>query len=485
MASSGVYGTPHPFLFQGAAPDGRWLLACQAREDSNGDGRIEAAFDGHGDLVGDAMQEYLFLEPGPGMPISNVLASDPPTRRHLVLVRDGKLVLLDAWEREETVLAPRVSSGMPLQASFSEDGRRLLYVRPVERGVEAVVRDMKTGAERVLDVGAGVLGRAELDPTGHWAVFDVLERDTSGDGKLTWALEQGTLVMASCRDPVTVSASVEGDRPVRRYRRVDGGELRQGEDIVRPLGAAGLLRRAADGALVVEDASGQKKTWVPASCNARLVYADAFRGQLAVACRRGEARAPLELYGPDFRVELGWMQPANAPERPLPSVLPVRLVEVQAYNDEHPVLGATLLDLERRALQRLPYSLQHPQQGPHALLQESDGKPFREEGTPRPRLVLWNVDTGKKTVVGEPEGFAARYAGDLLFYSGWLVDLGRGRVLGRLEEQPLAIDSRGRALRLAQATAVRFGAEPAGALAPQGPARWEPVKVQEPVTRAP
>ncbi|HYO64527.1 MAG TPA: hypothetical protein VEU33_00485 [Archangium sp.] len=60
---AGPIGTRHPILFQRAAKDGRWLIACQAREDTHGDGKLEVRYGRYGDTFGDRLAPYLFLEP--------------------------------------------------------------------------------------------------------------------------------------------------------------------------------------------------------------------------------------------------------------------------------------------------------------------------------------------------------------------------------------------------------------------------------------
>lgn len=467
------YGTAHPFLLLDSAPDGRWLLACQAREDTTGDGRIETVFGHHGNVVGDALRPYLFLEPGAGIRIDEVLAV-APTGRFLVVVRDTALWLLDVETREEKVLASEVmpdttSPRPPIRASFSQDGMRLLYLRPEGGRPVAVVRDLLPGTERVLDAGRGLLGQALLDPSGQWAVFDVVE-DTDSDGKESWPREDTTLASATCRGPVMSSSHFgwKGDTPVRRYRRVKGGPLLQGDDVLQPMGE-GMLRRAPDRSIVLEHADGRRETWVPSSCNGTLVFADAVHEQVVVGCETQSALSPLELHGARIHQPLGWRMdlPVSSRFARVPG-LDGRLLSLWAASESNPTEAVTVaIDLERRTVQRVPVGDLVVSLGAHALLDE-DVAPAEPDGRWGRRQWFWNTETGAQRVLSEPVGFDLFRAGDTVLMGGMLVDLRTGRVLGDVTEDPLALDTRGRVLRPVP-TEVK---DPRSV--PSGPVRWEP-----------
>src|SRR5882672_482501 len=53
-------GTSAPFFVLAAAPEGRWVVACQAREDSDGSGAIDARVREDGTFAGDDLVPYLF-----------------------------------------------------------------------------------------------------------------------------------------------------------------------------------------------------------------------------------------------------------------------------------------------------------------------------------------------------------------------------------------------------------------------------------------
>ncbi|NPC69550.1 hypothetical protein D7Y27_02815 [Corallococcus sp. AB004] len=463
------YGTAHPFVLMDSAPDGRWLFACQAREDTNSDGRIEIALGFHGNIVGDALRPYLFLEPGAGIRIGEVLAV-APTGRFLVLVRDRTLWLLDVETRAEKVLAsdvtPDTTSPQPLiRASFSRDGLRLLYLRPEGGRPVAVVRDLLQGTERMLDAGRGLLGQALLDPSGQWAVFDVVE-DTNADGKESWPREDTTLAPATCRGPVISSSHFgwNGDTPVRRYRRLEGGPLLQGDDILQTMGE-GMLRRAPDRSIVLEHANGRRETWVPSSCNGTLVFADAVHEQVVVVCETQPDLGPLELHGARIHQPLGWRMflPFSGRHIRL-SGSDGRLLSLLAASESEPARAVhTVIDLERRTVRGVPLGDVLVSLGPHALLRESVN-PVEPDGRWGARLWLWNVETGfPPNVLSEAPDSDLFWAGDTVLIMGKRIDLRAGKVLEDASDEVLALDTQGRVLR---------PIEPGSPL--YGPVRWEP-----------
>ncbi|AKF84578.1 hypothetical protein MFUL124B02_01070 [Myxococcus fulvus 124B02] len=473
LAPDGDYGTRAPFIFQAAAPDGRWILACQAREDTDQDGKVEVRFDPHGGLMGDLARPYLFLEPGEGLAVDDVLTWDSEGRR-LVLLSGGAIRLLDTTTNEETRLgewsdedAQTKAPRPPMRASFSRDGQRLLYLRREGARTVTVLREVSSGEERQVDTGPGLLGQAFLHPDGHWMVFDVVAKDTDQDGALKWPQEQTTLAPARCRGQVLSSSSMgfHGDQPVRRFQRIGGGPNIEGEDILMPVGE-GLLRRAPEGALLFEDEDGDRQTWVPASCKGQVLAADALREQLIVGCDARNDVASLELHGPSRHQSLGRRvylgHAAITPHDPQPRLLPIRVVPEgkESFQDSR----IEVLDLERRTVVKLPpRSYWVTGLGARVLL--------TKEGPPESRLWLWDVETGQEQEVGTAGDYFSGRVGDWVLYRGWLMDLRAGQVLGLIEGEPITPDTRGRALHFLQP--IPDG--PSGRrAAPLGPVRWRP-----------
>lgn len=91
-------GTAHPLLVQASAADGRWVVACQARQDTDGDGEVTIHSGHQGDMYGDALQLYVMFHDGEQMTAGG-LADARPTGRYLALLRDGQLVVLDTRDR--------------------------------------------------------------------------------------------------------------------------------------------------------------------------------------------------------------------------------------------------------------------------------------------------------------------------------------------------------------------------------------------------
>ena len=488
------YGTRHPFLLQGASPDGRWLIACQAREDTNGDGQISIFSGMHGDTYGDNQAPYLFLEPGAGERIDAAIAADR-SGRFLVVVRDASLRLIDTRTRNESELTPLRplereeddATTPPPVADFSEDGRRLLFLRRESGKVVAVVRELDSGREQRVEAGPGELRRASFDPSGTWALFQVLNEDTDQDGTLRWPTEITNLGPPPCRGKALsfTTGGWKGDQPVFRMRRVEGGPLYEGGDLLQPVGPF-MLRRGAQGELLAEDASGQRTEWVPASCQGRLLHADSERQLVVVACTAGRGHwDPVELHGASVHQPLGLKVAAPYNDRNFqePTRLvtlygaPLDAVPTPSERSSVPELKGQdfLVDLEQRTARAVP-GIVESTHGPTALISEF----VRSEASARNRwegnvrLSLLNVATGEQTVLTESKRSSELKAGPLLLYGEMLVDLESGRMLGEASgrtDSLLAIDTQGRGLHIE----VKEGQSLVMGHVPSGPVRWEPL----------
>lgn len=228
-ASDGSIGTAHPILFQGMAPDGHWALVCQAREDTDEDGRLEVGVGRHGDLLGDEVSPYLIVESGPGWTFDELVGTDPAGR--YVAVREGAcLTVVDTQSRQATTLPSadlrddgRV--GPHRGVAFDASGSRMLYLRGGAKA-SLVVRELSTGAERVLDSGPGLVWSARFDPEGHG-----LEVTTIPSGK--WPLFASTLARRRCRGPVSSFSMFGGAMPgqVARHVPLDGSAAVESNDV--------------------------------------------------------------------------------------------------------------------------------------------------------------------------------------------------------------------------------------------------------------
>jgi hypothetical protein len=490
--ASGPFGTEHPFVLQAVSSEGRWLIACQAREDTTGDGKISVGVGHHGNIHGDKLEQYLFLEPGPGERIDDFISADPKGR-FIVVVRGSSLRLIDTQSGTERELAPLQPNDRekddaflpPPIARFSRDGRLLLFLRKEAGKGVAIVRELASGREQGVDAGTGELRRAWLEPSGAWALFQVLVEDTDKDGTLRWPVERTSLAPARCRGPVMSysRSGWRGDIPVTRMRRVEEGPLYEGKDVLGPVGPS-MLRRGVQGELLVEDASGRQTEWVSAACKGRVLHADAERQLLVVACTAAgeDAPAPVELHGASIHQPLGL-----SVEFPFKDNLfeePSRFVQLDratpiasspAAKDLDPTLGEEtfIVDLEQRTRRPVLEDLES-MRGTWALLSETleKGEAWDRRKT---RVSLLNLATGAQTVLAESQIRSDLAAGPLVLSSGVLVDLDAGRMLGQISESAdsmLALDSQGRVLRI-QAASPEERSPLRGI--PWGPVRWEPL----------
>ena len=294
-------GTAHPLIFQDVSPDGSWVYLCQARSDTDGDGKIEVHFGHHGEAYGDEIRPYLVLGSGPGYPVDDVLDSDPTGR--YVAVREGPcLSLIDTHTRSVTSL-PNADLreadavfGPARAVSFDASGSQLLYLRGGVPREQVIVRDLTTGKERSLDPGVGNLWRASLDAGGAWITIETV------DGP-EWPMVTTTLASRICRGP-PASYGVYGSRGTdlvkKRVLSVRSGQAQSIAGLVRPFGS-NLLVREADGALAETDATGTVvRALVPAECKARVLHADGKRGLVLAACQaKRNAAGTLELFAGD------------------------------------------------------------------------------------------------------------------------------------------------------------------------------------------
>lgn len=211
----------------------RWAAICEARQDDDGNGKLQVTVMQHGDTGGDQLRPYLVLGGGKGAEIDDFVASDP-NGRWVVITKDMCVHLVDAETGRAVAL--RGADGRPgdtvsgdhRAATFSPDGKALLFIK--SDGIRSIVvqRDLRTGAERPIDPGQGDLSRVFFDRSGRLIVMDVVARDTDRDGLLTLPRVATTLRDRRCRAPVA-SASFFGeigDKPVQRVAPVEGGAVR-------------------------------------------------------------------------------------------------------------------------------------------------------------------------------------------------------------------------------------------------------------------
>lgn len=452
----GQVGTSDPLLLRAVAPDGGWAVVCQARADTDGDGVIAVSVGPRGQLAGDRLVSYLIEGSGEGEPIDAFVAADP-SGRHLVIERGGRLLLRDSWNQSDIDLSERGavtgSDKSPFAphraASFSDDGRKVLHLRRRGAREDVVVLDLESGAETVFDPGEGLLWRAEFDSSSEWLVLRVVDADTNADGR--WSLPHGKPGPSDspCTSPVPEYRApvVPPDKPSVRVAKVSGGPVRQVRGFVTSFGPGGVLRRQEDRALFVDRPGGSVELWSGSSCDGRLLQADPARQLLLVACATEEGPRTLRLVERDAQQDLDIVVGPFEVDTVIAGA--PRLIPVYAF----PAPGTLLVDLERR--QVIP------------LL-------------PRDKVVATHaanvlVRRGEELFLGDATKSLARLgAVDLLspvlrqsalvFMAPWVVDMARGRAVGQVTGEALALSRQG---------AVLVARVPADAQhVAQGPLSW-------------
>jgi hypothetical protein len=284
--TSRLLGTEHPYALLSADPEGRYVVLCQARKDTDGDGQI---YVGHvrNKRVGDEFRSY-FIEQGPGEPI-DAFVSRSDSGRYVAMVRAGKLVLYDAGTRQSITLdtgaapliAPTAAEQQSL-AQFSKDNRLVLYLRRKGTEAHAILHDLTTHQERRIAEVPGKLWRADLIADGSWVLLLSIERDSNQDGSIDLPSFGTNAVADACSGPISYDAWwADGDEPDFWLVPSQGGQPRRAGDL-HTAWRDYVLRRTADGALLLETAPGKSTEVVPASCGAKVVHA--HRSVLIVVC---------------------------------------------------------------------------------------------------------------------------------------------------------------------------------------------------------
>ncbi len=453
---AGAIGTPHPVLLRAAAADGGWAVLCQARTDTDGDGRVSVEVAARGTLSRDRLDTYLVEGSGAGEPIDTFVGADP-RGRYLVFERAGRLILRDSWERLETDLSESgalvgtdKASFLPHRAAaFSSDGRRLLYLRRRGQRDWVVVRELDGGLESVIDPGDGLLVRAEFDATGEWLLLRVVDADTNADGRWEWPHGKPGPSEPGCVSPIPHFRvpPAPPDKPGVRVTRVSGGPVRAVRGFVTSFGAGGVLRRSEDRALFFDPVGAESELWSPSMCDGRLLHADPVRGLLVVACATEEGPREVELVARRSRQKLNLLVGAFEIDNVFggsPRLLPLYV---------YPGPDTRLLDLESGqliALERRDRVI--ASHGSNVLIRRSE-------------RLYWGDAHAPLELLGAFEPLAPLvHQAPLVFAAPWVVDLAERRLLGRVNGEGLALSSRG---------AVLVASQPGESNSlPMGPLRW-------------
>jgi hypothetical protein len=449
-----AWGTADSASLVATSPDRRWLAVCQARTDTNGDGRVLAEVGAQGEVRGDRLDGYYLAEPGSGIRIDAFGGADPSGRFVAYVVGD-RLVLRDTLSREETPLADadvrddRGSFLRPRAVSFDPTGRRLLYLRKNGSGDDIVVRDLGTGTEVVVTPGNGDLWRADFDSTGEFVVARVVASDTNGNGRLDWPVPQALGSWMRCAVPLSRYAAWErpGDDVTARVAPANGGTAVDAPGLIVPFGDAFVVRDA-EGAIVLAKPAGQRTVVAKKSCAGKLLHADPAQGLLIVTCENKKGRSDVRFIARGAERSLGLELLAPAGDHWAPpgsSFLPL-----------YPGGDTVLVDLRSASTTSLsPGDRVITVVGDRALILRGRS------------LVLYTKDAPERILetAVDPLAHLLR-SGSVVAVPPVLVDVATGEVLGRIDGRALAVSRDGAFL------VPRGGSADATRLA-TGPFVWE------------
>jgi len=385
-----LIGAAAPTAMVDAAPDGSWVAICQARRDTNHDGRLAIMPDGNG-TRGDAQAPYLVVGGGEGVEFEDIIATDP-THRRLGIARDGH-ILIEQFSLGREVDLTVLGAEPPVR--FSLDGERVAYKQHQPSGDAIVVYELGTTVRHALAV-PGVLAGFYFEPGGEWLHADVAA--------------PGTPLEPHNRECTTGFRGdvVGSDVPVTALELgLHGGTWRDVDAIRATFGAA-LIVAAHDGALeIVRD--GVESELVPASCGGWIVGTDPKVGSVYVACTKlGQVRAPVFDYRAHGARAIG-----------------VGIVGATTHTAHATRFIADELDDGRRAVIDLHTGTVYPG------ATNQFGMYFDD------RIALVSRDNELVAVSSSPERVLGRidrqptlHAGDLMFVAPLVVDLHRVTVLG-------------------------------------------------------
>ena len=428
---SGDIGTAGPTMIRAMDPNERWMALCQARSDTDGDGKIEIHTGHHGAIFGDRMDLYLVLGGGAGTPI-DALASFSADGRWLATVRGGKVELVDAQSGEVFELrgADAQSDGRPgaphRAAMFAKD--RLLYIRKTAGDDLLVVHDPANHGEKEIPV-PGRLWRIDYGADRIAHIYTVPHDQP-------FPMLQTTLDAGECVGP-PMSYSTYGNRgpkPTERWIDLDTGKELPGDGGEIAVGAT-IVRTPSDGALY---AGGDQIA--PPACKAQLL-AVLPQPVRAIAICGEKKQAKIVLLGKGLRKELASIDRDNDHYRGIEGAL-APASGVVCDGGLHCVVTATnqYVDLKGGVAE---YAWGSKLYVVHASMSSRKHE-------------IIDVDSGVRTPV-QAEDLRLTQGKLLLDYQDNLVDLDSARVLGKVPGA-MRISANGRVLKPAAPNA--------------GPLRW-------------
>jgi hypothetical protein len=456
-------GSPHPLVLEAASATKSWAVVCQARKDSDADGRVQVTVRAQGELAGDTLASYLVLGGGEGERIDELAAYDP-MGRWLVVRTAERLRLIDAATGGTTELAgadarpDRASYREHRTVSFDALGKRLAWLRVEKARKRVVVRELLTGVEHEVDPGSGEVWRLELTADGNWVLLQMIADDTNKNGRLDWPVPPGNNHWR-CQGPLRRFDTWlgRGDAVALAVAPASGGSARAMPGLAVPLGRDFVVRDAMGRLLLQRGGESGAFGGVLASeqCGARVFDSDTSRGLLLLACVAAApaGRPELMLVGPGFRQLLGVRVAPFSHDRD--PGLPRRLVPVYSGRD------TLLVDFDTRRVATLrPDDRVIELDGALALIRRSSSLFIYDAAAGAEQALPGSVNANAEPITdaGAP-GIAA--------LAPLVVHLGRRSVLGQYAGRALAVASDG-AVLIAQggdATEERLAV---------GPLVWQP-----------
>jgi hypothetical protein len=186
--SAAPIGTANPVTVIQSAANGRWIVVCQARRDTDGKPGIAVQRTEDTGFWGDAMVPYLVRGSGEGVAIESFVAASHGDR-WIAIVRDRALVLIDTVHAGEQVLADAdvrgEESGGRIVAAFDDRDEHLVYARWFDGRSRVVIRDLATREESALDVD-GTLWQLEAAPATGWLEMTYISASVLRSGHVAW-----------------------------------------------------------------------------------------------------------------------------------------------------------------------------------------------------------------------------------------------------------------------------------------------------------
>lgn len=464
--AAGDIGTSGYASVMASAPDGQWLLVCQARKDTDKDGKLGVSFGHHGELFGDDPEPYLIRGAGPGESLGEVAGVDP-ARRYIVVVRGKAMELLDVTTNQRVVLRgadTRYEAGLfdGARVAFDAEGQHLVYARPGAKR-KIVLRVLATGVEREITASRGELRNVEL--ADGWVVAHVFHTIPGqvGTHHVGRSGPAHTVGGRRCRSDYPLPPHVNE----RHYAPLAGGVATPRADVVATFGAD-LIVRAKDGALAIEQA-GTLAPITAASCKGRVIARSAALRSILVGCEGAGDSAELQLWKQgvlrtlDVKMtnttEDGFASPLARAEHELGSSS--RFVRIPSGTAQ------VLIDLETGKRLELGERyvvathdtkvLLHRREGAFTIHDLATGTSYQLPGTPPDMMI--EAQRGRLFAAG-PRGAGTE--------PGMLVDLDAWTVLGTFPGPALAVSTTGWVLQPSPLPSFSAGLSESS----WGPLRW-------------